>query len=65
MGNTQLYPSPALFDLDGDGVLEMIVGDLFGNLMVSKRVPGDDRLAWTRAEPMEGADGKPLKFNNW
>jgi hypothetical protein len=65
MGVDQLYPSPAFFDLDGDGTLEMIVGDLVGNLMVSRRVPGDERLAWTRGEGLKGADKQPLKFHNW
>lgn len=65
MGNGQYYPSPVLFDLDGDGVAEMIVGDLIGNLMVSKRLPGDDPAAWSKANPLEGADGKPIRFHNW
>ena len=65
MGHTQLYPSPALFDLDGDGSAEMIVGDLIGNLMVHHRLPGDDPTAWSEAKPLEGADGKKLRFHNW
>ena len=65
MGQGRLYPSPTLFDLDGDGVSEMIVGDLFGNLTVSKRIAGEDTLAWTAPEPLKGADGEPLEFSNW
>jgi len=65
MGQGRFYPSPSLVDLDGDGVAEMVIGDLFGKLTVSKRIPGKDSTAWSAPEPLEGADGKPLKFNNW
>ncbi len=65
MGEGRLYPSPALIDLDGDGVAEMIIGDLFGKLTVSKRIPGEDSTVWSEPQPLEGADGKPLKFSNW
>jgi hypothetical protein len=65
MGRAQLFPSPVLFDLDGDGRAEMVVGDLVGKLLVSRRASGDDPLAWTVAEPLRGADGNPLVFHNW
>lgn len=65
MGQGRLYPSPSLFDLDGDGVAEMVIGDLFGRLTVSKRIAGEDTTVWTAPEPLQGADGKPLKFSNW
>ncbi len=65
MGAGRLYPSPALVDLDGDGVAEMVIGDLRGVLTVSKRIPGEDTTLWSEAEPLEGADGEPLKFHNW
>ena len=65
MGKGRLYPSPSLFDLDGDGVAEMIIGDLFGNLTVSKRIPGEATTVWSDPKDLEGADGKPLKFSNW
>ena len=61
MGAKRLYPSPVLFDVDGDGKTEMIIGDLIGNLTVSER-EGD---TWSAPEPLKGADGKPLKFHNW
>lgn len=65
MGEGRLYPSPTLFDLDGDGVAEMIIGDLFGKLTVSKRIAGEDTTVWSEPEPLMGADGKALKFSNW
>ena len=65
MGNDQYYPSPVLRDLDGDGVAELVVGDLVGKLLVFRRLPGDDPTAWSAAEPLAGADGQSLRFHNW
>lgn len=61
MGAKRLFPSPVLFDVDGDGKAEMVIGDLIGKLTVSHR-EGD---TWSAPEPLKGADGKPLKFHNW
>lgn len=55
------YPSPALHDLDGDGTPELIVGDLFGYLTVSKKTDS----GWSKPERIKQADGKTLKLHNW
>lgn len=57
----RLYPSPALHDLDGDGKIEMVIGDLRGSLTVSTRT----KDGWGEEKTLNGADGKPLKFSNW
>ncbi|MBX3460496.1 MAG: hypothetical protein KF696_11125 [Planctomycetes bacterium] len=57
----RLYPSPGFHDIDGDGNLEMVIGDLFGNLTVVSRT----KDGWSDEKPLNGADGKPLKFSNW
>lgn len=57
----RLYPSPALHDVDGDGKADLVIGDLFGNLTVAKRT----KDGWAEETNLMGADGKPLKFNNW
>ena len=54
MGQEQMYPSPALYDLDGDGVEELVIGDLMGNLRVSRRVAGGDAITWSAAELLKG-----------
>ncbi|MCC6465936.1 MAG: hypothetical protein IT463_11405 [Planctomycetes bacterium] len=60
-GRDRLYPSPALHDLDGDGKREIVIGDLFGGLTYLS--PTKD--GWGEEKVLNGADGKPLKFNNW
>ena len=65
MGKGRMFPSPALFDLDGDGIDELYLGDLVGKLTVCLRATGDGPHEWSEEKPLEGADGKALKFNNW
>jgi hypothetical protein len=60
-GRERLYPSPALHDLDGDGNVELLIGDLFGNLTCSTRT----KDGWGEEKVLNAADGKPLKFKNW
>ena len=57
------YPSPTLYDLDGDGQRELVVGDLVGNIFVSKKSEKDS-AQWGELGRLE-ADGEPIKLNNW
>lgn len=65
LGRGLLYPSPALFDIDGDGALEIVMGDLFGKLYVAEKLAGDDPLAWSARTPLKDKEGKDIKFSNW
>lgn len=65
LGRGLLYPSPALFDVDGDGAAELVLGDLIGNVWKHERSEGEDTLAWSKRERVQASDGKDLKFNNW
>ena len=61
LGEGRYFPSPVLYDLDGDKRPEILVGDLMGKVTVAKR-----RDAKVDAEqPLLKRDGKPLKFYNW
>lgn len=65
LGAGRLYPSPALHDVDGDGRLDVVVGDLFGKVTVARRQAGDG-APWLSAEtPLQNREGKDLKFHNW
>jgi hypothetical protein len=65
MGKGILYPSPVLYDLDGDKSPELIIGDLPGNLRIAQKLPGDDLTAWSELTKLQSADGKDIKFSNW
>jgi len=65
MGQGILYPSPKLHDLNGDGVAELLIGDLRGRLLFAKRLRGAGEFAWSDLEPLLTADGEPIKFDNW
>lgn len=58
-----LYPSPTLYDLDGDGKRELVVGDLRGQVRASKKLDGG-ALAWSKLENVRQGE-KPLKLFNW
>ncbi len=58
----QMYPSPVLQDIDGDGKAELIVGDLPGRMRFATRKGND--LQWSKLNPMESGD-EPLRLNNW
>ncbi len=61
VGTTRMYPSPCMFDLDGDKKADLVIGDLFGHLSVYS--PYGD--AWKAKPAIKGANGKKLDFSNW
>lgn len=65
MGDKRLYPSPVVHDVDGDGVPDVVVGDLRGLLTVA---PGERTASGIRfgaEKPILDHEGKDLKFHNW
>ena len=65
MGVGRLYPSPVFHDVNGDGALDIVVGDLPGFLTVALRKPGADRMAFGPETRLKDFEGKDLKFHNW
>ncbi|MHC4409419.1 MAG: hypothetical protein ACYS0E_00160 [Planctomycetota bacterium] len=60
-GDKRLYPSPVLFDLNGDKKLDLVVADLFGRVTVAYA----DEKGFAAKSNVLKSDGKPLKFHNW
>lgn len=70
LGKGRLYPSPMLHDLNGDGLLDVVVGDLRGRITTALRLPaeaegksGPPRFA--AEQKLLAKDGKELDFANW
>jgi hypothetical protein len=65
MGQLRSYPSPVLEDMNGDGLSDIVIGDLPGYLTVALRLAGHGPPRFGPEKRLSGADGKDLKFNNW
>lgn len=66
LGENRLYPSPVFHDLDGDGRVDVVVGDLVGVLTVAPRANAAAAApAYGPETKVLGADGQPLDFDNW
>lgn len=62
----QMYPSPSVYDVDGDGQDELVLGDIWGTLDVFENVndAGGDPV-WSEFSPLENTDGDEIKVSNW
>jgi len=65
LGVKRLYPSPVFHDIDGDGLDDIVVGDLRGRLTVALRKPGKEKLAFAAETSLLDAEGKEINFHNW
>ncbi len=65
LGAHRLFPSPVFHDMNGDGLPDLVVGDLIGKLSVALRVPGADPRAFAPETELQAADGKAIDFHNW
>ncbi len=63
----QRFPSPALFDVDGDGQIELVTGSLMGSVRVyeNSNPTGKGDPAWAPSTLLKDADGKPIRTSNW
>lgn len=62
IGGTRMYPSPALHDVNGDGRLDVVVGDLPGRLTFALRRPDG---TFADEQKLNDAHGAVLDFGNW
>ena len=65
LGEGRLYPSPVCQDMNGDGMLDIVVGDLLGKITVALRLPGDGAPRFGKDTKLMALDGKEIDFGNW
>src|SRR6187551_4116390 len=58
LGGGRLFPSPVFHDVNGDGLSDIVVGDLPGRLTVALRVKGDDPRKFAAETELMASDGK-------
>jgi len=64
LGENRLFPSPVFHDINGDGLADIVVGDLRGRLTVALRKPGA-AIAYEAEKPVQDELGKDIDFHNW
>ena len=61
------FPSPGIFDVDGDGQTELVIGDLMGGVGVyeNTNTTGTGDPAWGPREDLKGIEGDAIETPNW
>ncbi|MFT5288236.1 MAG: hypothetical protein ACI8QC_002450 [Planctomycetota bacterium] len=65
VGAKRLYPSPVMRDVDADGRLDIVIGDLFGAITFVSRDADQERIGFAARQKLKDRDGEPIDFNNW
>jgi hypothetical protein len=58
------HSGPQFYDLDGDGLKDLLVGDFIGHVLVFKNV-GTAKAPKFEAKGPLAADGEDVKIHNW
>jgi hypothetical protein len=64
LGEDRLYPSPVFHDMNGDGLLDIVVGDLQGRLTLALQGKVDGARTFAAETEVEASDGKRLDFHH-
>ena len=65
LGEGRSYPSPAMHDIDGDGVVDVVIGDLPGTISLARGVRKGGAYTLAAEKSVKMKDGNRLEFNNW
>lgn len=65
LGERRLFPSPVFHDMNGDGLQDIVVGDLVGKLTVALRKPGAGPASYGEETKLMDVEGKEIDFHNW
>ncbi len=64
LGAGRMFPSPVFHDLDGDGLVDIVVGDLPGRLTVARRTAAVPAQFAAETKVL-GKDGEQVDLQNW
>lgn len=61
------FPSPGIFDVDGDGKSELVIGALMGSVGVyeDQNTTGTGDPVWGSRKPLKDAEGRQIRTKNW
>ena len=65
LGENRYFPSPTFRDMNGDGLKDIVVGDLLGRLTVALREAGSGPISFGAETKLQASDGKDITFHNW
>lgn len=65
LGTGRLYPSPALYDVDGDKLPDIVIGDLWGKITFARREASKPAVLLGAEVAMKDRSGERLDFQNW
>ena len=63
-GERIAHSGPCLADFDGDGLIDLLVGDFGGNIEFFQNIGTKQQPAYAEGKLLE-ADGVPIKIKNW
>ena len=64
LASQRQIPSPVFHDVDGDGRLDVVIGDLLGGVTVATQTAAAG-LLFANEVPLRTVKRKPLRFHNW
>lgn len=61
------FVSPGMFDVDGDGQVELVIGSLMGSVGVYENLntSGTGDPVWSSRQALEDSEGQPIRTSNW
>jgi len=61
------FPSPGIFDVDGDGKAELVIGGLMGSVGVYENLNKSEKEdpVWSSREEFKDANGEEIETSNW
>ena len=61
------FVSPGIFDVDGDGQIELVIGSLMGSVGVyeNQNESGTGDPVWSSRQALKDSDGQPIQTSNW